>query len=230
MNHPKHLNTPRQVYDDQQQLRWKWDQAEPFGVTSPDENPANLGAFELPFRFPGQYADRETNLAHNGYRDYDSGIGRYAQGDPIGLDGGINLYAYVGGSPLRFVDFFGLQAVPAPAPTPPIAGPNSGSAANIAKAILNLFNRVVSFCTGSCPPCDPVVGTRCFRHNFGHSHGPFPAKQSHFHLYQMQQIPSPSCKCTWKQQGGTRGTVDFAPYVLLDCEVIPSWIAEHGGT
>ena len=27
-----HLNTPRAIYDDQQQLRWKWEQAEPFGV------------------------------------------------------------------------------------------------------------------------------------------------------------------------------------------------------
>jgi RHS repeat-associated protein len=104
---PKYLNTPRQVYDDQQQLRWKWDQAEPFGVTTPDENPASLGAFELPLRFPGQYADKETNLAYNQSRDYDPSVGRYIESDPFGLFGGLGTYTYARGSALQFVDVNG---------------------------------------------------------------------------------------------------------------------------
>jgi hypothetical protein len=35
-----HLNTPRLVTDANQQVRWRWDQQEPFGVNAPDENPA----------------------------------------------------------------------------------------------------------------------------------------------------------------------------------------------
>jgi RHS repeat-associated protein len=87
---------------------WRWDQAEPFGVNVPDENPSGLGAFDLPLRFPGQYADKETNLSYNYYRDYDPSIGRYRQSDPIGLNGGINTYAYVGGNPVGGIDPLGL--------------------------------------------------------------------------------------------------------------------------
>jgi RHS repeat-associated protein len=104
-----HLNTPRQVYDDQQQLRWKWDQAEPFGVNTPNENPSSLGAFEMPLRFPGQFADRETNLFYNYFREYDSATGRYVESDPIGLFGGLNTYLYGEGIPTSIFDPRGLM-------------------------------------------------------------------------------------------------------------------------
>lgn len=78
-------------------------------MTVPDENPSGLGAFELPLRFPGQYFDKETNLAYNFFRDYDAGVGRYLQSDPLAMNASVNTYAYVSGDPIGSTDPVGLQ-------------------------------------------------------------------------------------------------------------------------
>jgi RHS repeat-associated protein len=62
---------------------WRWDQGEPFENDVPNADPDGDGiAFDFPLRFPGQYFDRETNLAYNVARDYDAGTGRYIEADP----------------------------------------------------------------------------------------------------------------------------------------------------
>jgi len=107
--HVDHLNTPRAIYDQSQQLVWRWDQSEPFGNTPPNENPVGLGNFECNLRFPGQYFDKETNRAYNYFRDFDPSLGRYMQSDPVGVRGGRNTYSYAWNIPLALTDRLGLD-------------------------------------------------------------------------------------------------------------------------
>jgi RHS repeat-associated protein len=61
-----------------------------------------------PFRAPGQWEDLETGLHYNRYRYYDPEVGRYISPDPIGFDGGYNLYEY-GPNPIGWADPMGWQ-------------------------------------------------------------------------------------------------------------------------
>jgi RHS repeat-associated protein len=114
-----HLNTPRVITDGSNKVVWRWD-SDPFGADAANEDPDGDGTkFTYNLRFPGQYYDKETGLHYNYFRDYEPGTGRYVQADPIGLDGGINLYGYVLGNPLTWVDPKGLaNSGPWPRPRP----------------------------------------------------------------------------------------------------------------
>ena len=65
-----------------------------------------------PYKYTGREWDKETGLYFYRARYYDPEIGRFTQKDPIGFRGGINLYGYVGGNPLNFIDPWGLQQGP----------------------------------------------------------------------------------------------------------------------
>jgi RHS repeat-associated protein len=57
-------------------------------------------------RAPAQIEDEETGLYYNRYRYYDPEIGRFISPDPIGLEGGLNEYAY-GPNPVAWFDAMG---------------------------------------------------------------------------------------------------------------------------
>ncbi|MFS2036974.1 Ig-like domain repeat protein [Polaromonas sp. CT11-55] len=104
------LGAPRIVTrQSDEAIAWRWDSAEAFGATTPDQNPSSLGTFSFNQRLPGQVFDAESGLFQNWNREYGPRIGRYMQSDPIGLKGGINPFAYAQGSPILYSDATGLR-------------------------------------------------------------------------------------------------------------------------
>ncbi len=100
--HNDHLGTPQVLTDDTQVIAWKAVYT-PFGGAVP-----SIQTVENPFRFPGQYYDSETGLHYNYFRYYDPTTGRYVTPDPIGLEGGINLWLYAANNPTNSKDPLGL--------------------------------------------------------------------------------------------------------------------------
>ena len=98
-----HLGTPQQLITPSGTVVWQAAYL-PYGEA---QIQTNTVANNL--RFPGQYFDAETGLQYNWHRYYDPVTGRYISADPIGLEGGMNLYAYVGGNPVNWSDPEGLN-------------------------------------------------------------------------------------------------------------------------
>jgi RHS repeat-associated protein len=62
-----------------------------------------------PYRYAGEYFDRETGTYYLRARYYDPAIGRFTSEDPI--RDGVNWYTYCGGNPIRFIDPSGLKDI-----------------------------------------------------------------------------------------------------------------------
>ena len=115
--HNDHLGTPRVMTNASGAIVWKA-AYNAFGNATVDVS----STITNNLRFPGQYYDTESGLHYNWNRYYDPNTGRYITADPIGLEGGVNVFGYVGGNPVNWVDPEGLQ-IAIPIPPPPVAVP-----------------------------------------------------------------------------------------------------------
>jgi RHS repeat-associated protein len=61
------------------------------------------------YRYTGKERDDETRLYYYGARQYIPWLGRWASADPAGMADGPNLFAYVSGNPVRFIDTAGSE-------------------------------------------------------------------------------------------------------------------------
>ena len=113
--HTDHLNTPRVIEDQHQNVVWRWDNTEPFGDSVPNGDPNSIGnVFDMPLRLTGTYADRETNTLYNWHRNLDPARDQYMEPEPLGLAGDNNLYRYARNDPLGFNDPDGRVPVSVP--------------------------------------------------------------------------------------------------------------------
>ncbi|WP_306524499.1 RHS repeat-associated core domain-containing protein [Dokdonella sp.] len=103
-----HLGSPRRVIDSDSGAIVQALDYDEWGNVLADSNPG----FQ-PFGFAGGLYDPATKLLRFGARDYDPSTGRWTAKDPIGFGGGdANLYAYVGGNPVSYIDPYGLWELP----------------------------------------------------------------------------------------------------------------------
>jgi RHS repeat-associated protein len=106
--HTDQIGTPLELTDSDGQIVWQatyrsWGALEQLVIDEVEQN----------LRFQGQYLDEESSLHYNTFRYYDSTGGRYISQDPIGIDGGFNLYFYAP-NPFAWVDPLGWVAETAP--------------------------------------------------------------------------------------------------------------------
>jgi RHS repeat-associated protein len=104
--HTDWRGSPVAATDEKQRVVWKA-QVDELGRADVER-----AAFELNIRGSQQYIDKESGLHYNTHRYFDTTTGRYLSPDPIGQLGGLNLYAFVDGDPINFVDRLGLQGSP----------------------------------------------------------------------------------------------------------------------
>lgn len=96
------IGTPQRIEDESGREVWRAD-VSPYGHADVTVD----GSMEFNLRFPGHYFDQELGLHYNRFRYYDPTLGRYLQSDPVGILGGLNVYAYHP-NPLERVDVRGL--------------------------------------------------------------------------------------------------------------------------
>ncbi|MCE0853980.1 RHS domain-containing protein [Pseudomonas asiatica] len=135
--HTDQIGTPLELTDSDGKIVWQatyrsWGAIDGLLVKNVEQN----------IRFQGQYFDSESGLNYNVFRYYDPELGRFIGQDPIGLQGGDNLYRY-SPNPIKWVDPLGLMPLANPVSVGHHMVPHS-LATSLGITPFNSFNNVPS--------------------------------------------------------------------------------------
>jgi RHS repeat-associated protein len=78
--------------------------------------PRTSSAADWNFLFHAEFLDNDSGLYNYGYRYYNLQLGRWPSRDPIGEEGGVNLYGFVRNDGVNGTDFLGLAPPLKPIP------------------------------------------------------------------------------------------------------------------
>jgi RHS repeat-associated protein len=81
-----------------------YEEFHPYGTSAYRSARSGVEVSERRFRYTGKERDEETGFQIHGLRYYCPWLGRWTTADPIGLQGGVNQYAYCRGDPVGKVD------------------------------------------------------------------------------------------------------------------------------
>jgi RHS repeat-associated protein len=113
---------------------------------------AESASLVQPFRFSTKRYDELLGFYDYGYRRYSPLIHRWLTRDPIGLDGGTNLYGFVGNNPVNMIDPEGHCAV---------AGAIGGAAFDIGSQLFENNGKFSCINWGSVASSAAIGGLTC---------------------------------------------------------------------
>lgn len=89
-----------------------YEEYHPYGTTAYQARNAVIHAKAKRYRYTGMERDEETGLSYHTARYYAPWLGRWGSCDPIGVEGGMNLYLFSLNSPTNLQDKNGKQPLP----------------------------------------------------------------------------------------------------------------------
>jgi RHS repeat-associated protein len=196
-------------------------QYDPFGKPM-----GSSGSINQPMRFSTKPYDDQTGLSYYGYRFYNPALGRWLTRDPIGEDGGINLYEFTKNDPVNRMDPDGLQAdvirgVSGAGPAGPLVGATIWGGYMLWENVLKpwyearkkqsdpipypgIFNPGRD-ANGHCIPCP---GSSPYWHDPKDAHGS--CGGGHYHRWVYDQ--DPDCNCYPRRESSPVPSPDSRPF------------------
>ncbi len=187
-------------------------------------------ASDFHFRFSTKYFDDETGLYNYGMRDLDVELGRWISRDPIGEEGGINIYGFVGNNSVDFVDSLGNIASPILIRTLNLIRSEEYSTLGYCGAFLRNYDIQVSPVQPSSGVVYQYVGVKWSIINSDgesvSSINGLSSPQVYWEGFELNGIGTALDGWKWKAFNNTKGKVIFTGVMAYrDGDIPPSWLA-----